>query len=286
VAAEYRFKNSREALSFMHRAGEVAEAEGHHPDTPSAGATPLSRCRPRRSKVCTRTTSSWRRSSTVCRRPSAGLASARAWTCGSCDRLQAAEAHREELPARDPAPIVLFQQSERLRLLATQRQRHPAARPELRDQRRGRHVSSGRRQDQGCVLRPSARAVAHADLNVATPEPDQTRALRAATVWEARPPPNQPGARPHWVHYSRCTVTSAPPRSPANTSPGRATPSRSIAWPQPPALSHSHTRSGCGSFQVSLTEQGLCPQFSGKGRGCSWGSRSGRDRNWRGRTRT
>ena len=64
-----------------------------------AGATPRSRCRPRRSKVCTRTTSSWRRSSTVCRRTSAGLDSARARTCGSCHRLQAAEAHREELPA-------------------------------------------------------------------------------------------------------------------------------------------------------------------------------------------
>ena len=74
------------------------------PTSPLAGATPRSRCRPRRSKVCTRTTSSWRRSSTVCRRPSAELASARAWTCGSCHRLQSAEAHREELPASRPGP--------------------------------------------------------------------------------------------------------------------------------------------------------------------------------------
>ena len=50
------------------------------PTSPLAGATPPSRCRPRRSKVCTRTTSSWRRSSTVCRRTNAGLDSARART--------------------------------------------------------------------------------------------------------------------------------------------------------------------------------------------------------------
>ncbi len=29
---EYRFKNFREALSFTNRVGEVAEAQGHHPD--------------------------------------------------------------------------------------------------------------------------------------------------------------------------------------------------------------------------------------------------------------
>jgi hypothetical protein len=28
----YRFKNFREAFSFVQRAGELAEAEGHHPD--------------------------------------------------------------------------------------------------------------------------------------------------------------------------------------------------------------------------------------------------------------
>ena len=75
------------------------------PTSPLAGAMPRSRCRPRRSKVCTRTTSSWRRSSTACRRTSAGLHSARARTCGSRHRLQPAEAHREELPARDPAAM-------------------------------------------------------------------------------------------------------------------------------------------------------------------------------------
>ena len=32
MAAEYRFKNFREALSFVQRAAELAEAEGHHPD--------------------------------------------------------------------------------------------------------------------------------------------------------------------------------------------------------------------------------------------------------------
>ena len=69
IQRTYRFKNFREALGFVQRAGELAEAEGHHP--------PRSRCRRRRSKVCTRTTSSWRRSSTVCRRISAGQNSAR-----------------------------------------------------------------------------------------------------------------------------------------------------------------------------------------------------------------
>lgn len=29
---EYRFKDFREALDFVNRVGEVAEAEGHHPD--------------------------------------------------------------------------------------------------------------------------------------------------------------------------------------------------------------------------------------------------------------
>lgn len=29
---EYRFKDFREALEFVNRVGEVAEAEGHHPD--------------------------------------------------------------------------------------------------------------------------------------------------------------------------------------------------------------------------------------------------------------
>src|SRR5215212_3150159 len=30
--AHHRFKNFREALGFVERAGELAEAEGHHPD--------------------------------------------------------------------------------------------------------------------------------------------------------------------------------------------------------------------------------------------------------------
>ena len=29
---EYRFKNFREALAFTNRVGELAEAQGHHPD--------------------------------------------------------------------------------------------------------------------------------------------------------------------------------------------------------------------------------------------------------------
>ena len=32
IQRTYRFKNFREALDFVQRAGELAEAEGHHPD--------------------------------------------------------------------------------------------------------------------------------------------------------------------------------------------------------------------------------------------------------------
>jgi 4a-hydroxytetrahydrobiopterin dehydratase len=32
IRRTYRFKNFREALDFVQRAGELAEAEGHHPD--------------------------------------------------------------------------------------------------------------------------------------------------------------------------------------------------------------------------------------------------------------
>jgi len=32
IQRTYRFKNFREALTFVQRAGELAEAEGHHPD--------------------------------------------------------------------------------------------------------------------------------------------------------------------------------------------------------------------------------------------------------------
>jgi hypothetical protein len=61
-----RFKNFWEALAFVQGFGELAEAEGGTTRTSvSAGATPRSLCRPRRSRGCTRTTSSWRRRSTV-----------------------------------------------------------------------------------------------------------------------------------------------------------------------------------------------------------------------------
>ena len=32
IQRTYRFKNFRDALTFVQRAGELAEAEGHHPD--------------------------------------------------------------------------------------------------------------------------------------------------------------------------------------------------------------------------------------------------------------
>ena len=73
IQRTYRFKNFREALGFVRRRASSPRPRGIIPTSPLAGAMPPSRCRPRRSKVCTRTTSSWRRSSTVCRRTNAGL---------------------------------------------------------------------------------------------------------------------------------------------------------------------------------------------------------------------
>jgi 4a-hydroxytetrahydrobiopterin dehydratase len=32
IERTFRFRNFREALAFVHRVGELAEAEGHHPD--------------------------------------------------------------------------------------------------------------------------------------------------------------------------------------------------------------------------------------------------------------
>ena len=65
IERTYRFKNFAEAFSFVERAAAVAEAEGHHPDICFGWAMRRSRCARRRSKGCTRTISSWRRSSTA-----------------------------------------------------------------------------------------------------------------------------------------------------------------------------------------------------------------------------
>ncbi len=67
IERTYRFGNFREAFTFVERAAALAEAEGHHPDIGFGWATPGSRCRPRRSRDCTRTTSLWQQSSTASR---------------------------------------------------------------------------------------------------------------------------------------------------------------------------------------------------------------------------
>src|SRR5208282_3379366 len=59
IERSFRFRNFREALTFVQEIGELAEAEGHHPNISFGGATRRSLCRPRRSRDCMRTTSSW-----------------------------------------------------------------------------------------------------------------------------------------------------------------------------------------------------------------------------------
>src|SRR5215472_13380853 len=69
IEKTFRFGNFREALAFVQKVGELAEGEGHHPDTStSAGAMGPCRCAPRRSRVSMRTISSWRQRSIVLRR--------------------------------------------------------------------------------------------------------------------------------------------------------------------------------------------------------------------------
>ena len=58
IEKTFRFGNFQEALAFVQKVGELAEAEGHHPDISSAGAMGPCRCAPRRSRVSTRTISS------------------------------------------------------------------------------------------------------------------------------------------------------------------------------------------------------------------------------------
>ena len=39
IERTFRFRNFREALAFVQEVGELAEAEGHHPTSASAGVT-------------------------------------------------------------------------------------------------------------------------------------------------------------------------------------------------------------------------------------------------------
>jgi 4a-hydroxytetrahydrobiopterin dehydratase len=66
IERAFRFRNFREALGFIQRVGELAETEGHHPDISFGWGYATSRSPPRRSRDCTRTTSSWRARSTAC----------------------------------------------------------------------------------------------------------------------------------------------------------------------------------------------------------------------------
>src|SRR5712675_1497323 len=59
IERSFRFRNFREALTFVREIGELAEVEGHHPNISFGWAMRRSLCRPRRSRDCMRTTSSW-----------------------------------------------------------------------------------------------------------------------------------------------------------------------------------------------------------------------------------
>jgi hypothetical protein len=62
IERTYRFRNFAQAFSLVHKAADLAEAEGHHPDISFGWGTRQCPSKPRRSRACTRTTSSWPRS--------------------------------------------------------------------------------------------------------------------------------------------------------------------------------------------------------------------------------
>src|SRR6266404_3169259 len=59
IERSFRFRNFREALTFVQEIGELAEAEGHHPNISFGWGNATVSLRPRRSRDCMRTTSSW-----------------------------------------------------------------------------------------------------------------------------------------------------------------------------------------------------------------------------------
>jgi len=61
----FRFGNFRASLDFVRAPANSPKPNVTIPTSLSVGVTPQSRCGPKRSKVCTRTISSWRRSSTA-----------------------------------------------------------------------------------------------------------------------------------------------------------------------------------------------------------------------------
>lgn len=59
IERTYAFKNFAEAFTFVRKVAELAEAEGHHPDVSFGWGMRLCPSRPKRSRACTRMTSSW-----------------------------------------------------------------------------------------------------------------------------------------------------------------------------------------------------------------------------------
>ena len=60
IERTYRFKSFGDAFAFVRVAGDSPRRNSIIQISVSGGAIPRSRCAPRRSKVCTRTISSWR----------------------------------------------------------------------------------------------------------------------------------------------------------------------------------------------------------------------------------
>jgi hypothetical protein len=103
IERTYRFKDFRAAFAFVARIAELAEAEGHHPDISFGWGYATVSLRTKKIKGCTRTTSSWRRSSTAspvasgqcARRAEHAVDACQAlrgtsrtsWPCGSCAPL-------------------------------------------------------------------------------------------------------------------------------------------------------------------------------------------------------
>ena len=65
IERSFRFHNFREALTFVQEIGELAEAEGHHPNINFGWGNATVSLRLRRSRDCMRMTSSWQPRSTA-----------------------------------------------------------------------------------------------------------------------------------------------------------------------------------------------------------------------------
>ena len=64
IERTFRFRNFREAGAFVQEIGELAEAEGHHPDISFGWGYATVGLQTKKIKDCTRMTSSWRLRST------------------------------------------------------------------------------------------------------------------------------------------------------------------------------------------------------------------------------